>query len=191
MGAAGWPADCSVEGMEARAAMPKVEPTSSVVQRATDAADAGERAAIAFTNKHGVTMLRVAVAIVFLWFGALKVMGVSPVEDLVTKVVFWVPKAAALQVLGWTEIFVGLALLFRFASRLAMALFFVHMPGTFLILVLHPELAFQHGNPLLLTTIGEFVLKNIVLLAAGTILLGTLRRRDDSKVRVAECRAVA
>jgi len=164
--------------------MQKVEPTSSVVQRASDAADAGERALVAFTSKHGVTLLRVALAIVFIWFGALKVLGVSPVEELVTKVVFWVPKTAALQVLGWTEIFVGVALLFRFATRLAMALFFVHMPGTFLVLVLHPELAFQHGNPLLLTTIGEFVLKNIVLLAAGTLLLGTLRRRESRKVRV-------
>ena len=154
-------------------------PAPSVLQRAIRAAEASERAAIQFTAKHGITFLRVALAVVFIWFGALKVLGVSPVEDLVTKVVFWVPKVAAIQILGWTEIFVGVALLFRFATRAAMALFFVHMPGTFLVLVLHPELAFQHGNPLLLTTIGEFVLKNLVLLAAGTILLGTLRRRDD------------
>jgi uncharacterized membrane protein YkgB len=147
----------------------------NVLQRVARMADASERAAVGFTAKHSVTLLRVALAIVFIWFGALKVTGASPVEDLVAQVVFWVPKAAALQVLGWTEIFVGVALLLRFAPRLAMALFFVHMPGTFLILVLHPELAFQHNNPLLLTTIGEFVLKNIVLLAAGTILLGTLR----------------
>ena len=161
--------------------MQKVQPTSTVVERAADAVDAGERALVAFTSKHGVAILRVALAIVFIWFGALKVLGVSPVEELVTKVVFWVPKVAALQVLGWTEIFVGVALLFRFATRLSMALFFVHMPGTFLVLVLHPELAFQHGNPLLLTTIGEFVLKNIVLLAAGTLLLGTMRRREREK----------
>lgn len=164
--------------------MEKVRPTSTALERAADAADAAERAAVAFTSKHGVAILRVAVAVVFVWFGALKVLGVSPVEELVTKVVFWVPKSVALQVLGWTEIFVGVALLFRFAMRLAMALFFVHMPGTFLILVLHPELAFQHGNPLLLTTVGEFVLKNIVLLAAGTILLGTLRRREGRTVRL-------
>ncbi len=35
--------------------------------------------------------------------------------------------------------------------------------------MLRPELAFQAGNPLLLTTIGEFVVKNLVLLAAGLV----------------------
>ena len=175
-----------MQSVQLRATMTATVSAPNVVRRALDAADAGERALVAFTAKHAVTILRVALAVVFIWFGALKVLGVSPVEDLVTKVVFWVPKTAALQVLGWTEIFVGVALLFRFATRLAMALFFVHMPGTFLVLALHPELAFQHGNPLLPTTIGEFVLKNIVLLAAGTILLGTLRRgRADGAGRAA------
>jgi hypothetical protein len=60
--------------------MQNVQATSTVVQRAADAADACERVAVAFTSKHGVSILRVAVAIVFIWFGALKVLGVSPVE---------------------------------------------------------------------------------------------------------------
>ena len=38
-----------------------------------------------------------------------------------------------------------------------------HLAGTFLVLIMQPQLAFQDGNPLLLTTIGEFVVKNVVL----------------------------
>jgi hypothetical protein len=33
-----------------------------------------------------------------------------------------------------------------------------------------PGDSFQDGNPLLLTTLGEFVVKNVVLIAAGLVI---------------------
>jgi putative oxidoreductase len=45
-----------------------------------------------------------------------------------------------------------------------------HLTGTLLVLVMQPHVAFQHGNPLLLTTEGEFVMKNVVLISAGLVL---------------------
>jgi uncharacterized membrane protein YkgB len=36
--------------------------------------------------------------------------------------------------------------------------------------VLQPELSFQAGNPLLLTTEGEFVIKNLLLIAGGLVV---------------------
>ena len=44
------------------------------------------------------------------------------------------------------------------------------MAGTFLVLVMHPEVAFQDGNPFLLTVEGEFVIKNLVLLSAALVI---------------------
>jgi uncharacterized membrane protein YkgB len=58
-------------------------------------------------------------------------------------------------------------------------LFVGHLLGTFGVLVMVPEVAFQAGNPLRLTVEGEFVVKNLVLLAA-VILVATktgFRRR--------------
>ena len=52
-----------------------------------------------------------------------------------------------------------------------------HLTGTFLVLVTQPDLAFQNGNPLLLTMIGEFVVKNIVLMTAGLVLATVTRQR--------------
>jgi putative oxidoreductase len=49
------------------------------------------------------------------------------------------------------------------------------MMGTFLVLVIQPEVAFQDGNPLLLTTEGEFVIKNLVLLSAGLMIGSRLK----------------
>lgn len=42
-------------------------------------------------------------------------------------------------------------------------------------LVVQPDVAFQDGNPLMLTTGGEFVVKNLVLLSAGLIIGSRLK----------------
>ncbi len=56
-----------------------------------------------------------------------------------------------------------------------------HLCGTFLVLVMEPQLAFQKGNPLLLTTIGEFVVKNVVLISATLVLAAKLRTPSVSR----------
>ena len=45
---------------------------------------------IPFLRRWGVPTLRISLAVVFIWFGALKVLGVSPVVDLVASTVYWV-----------------------------------------------------------------------------------------------------
>jgi uncharacterized membrane protein YkgB len=51
------------------------------------------------------------------------------------------------------------------------------LAGTFLVLVVRPDIAFQAGNPFLLTTEGEFVVKNLVLIAGGLVVGSTVRKR--------------
>ena len=53
----------------------------------------------------------------------------------------------------------------------------------FLVLIMQPQLAFQEGNPLLLTTIGEFVVKNVVLISAALVLASKLRDSGQSHHR--------
>ena len=55
------------------------------------------------------------------------------------------------------------------------ALMVAHLTGTFLVLVTQPDVAFQNGNPLMLTMTGEFVVKNVVLIIAGLALIGRSR----------------
>jgi hypothetical protein len=50
------------------------------------------------------------------------------------------------------------------------------MAGTFLVLIRKPSLAFQSSNPLLLTQTGEFIIKNLVLVTAGIVIGGAIRR---------------
>lgn len=133
-----------------------------------------------FLRRWSIIALRISVAIVFVWFGALKVFDVTPVTDLVGNTVYWVDPDWFVPVLGVVEVFVGVALLFRVLLRPVLALFALQMAGTFLVMIVLPEVAFQDGNPLLLTVEGEFVVKNLVLLAAGMVVGATVSRRSRS-----------
>lgn len=115
-------------------------------------------------------LLRLSLGVVFVWFGALKVAGVTPVDDLVASVVYWVDPAWFVPVLGLVEVAVGAGLIVGRAMRLVLALFAAQMVGTFLVFVVLPDVAFQGSNPLSLTVEGEFVVKNLVLLSAGLVV---------------------
>lgn len=130
---------------------------------------------LALLNRHSLTLLRISLGIVFVWFGALKLFGATPVIELISSVVYWVDPDWFVPVLGAFEVVVGLGLLFGRLMRLVLVLFLAQMVGTFSVLVVEPDLAFQNGNPLLLTTEGEFVVKNLVLAAAGLTVGARLR----------------
>ena len=133
---------------------------------------------IKFMSAYGIHMIRYSLGVVFIWFGLLKVAAVRPVADLVAKIVYWASPNFFVPFLGAWEVAVGLGLLFNVALRLTLCLFWRQLSGTFLVLVLRPDIAFQGGNPLLLTVEGEFVMKNIVLIASGIVVGGAVRRTE-------------
>jgi putative oxidoreductase len=133
-----------------------------------------EQRAVALLRRVGITLLRISLGVVFVWFGALKVANVTPVGELVAGTLPFVDPAWFVPVLGGVEVALGLGLLLGRAITVISAVLVGHLCGTFLVLVMQPELAFQNGNPLLLTTIGEFVIKNVVLIASALVLAGRL-----------------
>lgn len=114
--------------------------------------------------------LRVSLALVFLWFGALKVTGESPVLGLVSATVPWLEPALAMHLLGAVEVLLGVGLLLGRFQRLLLLVLATHLSGTFLTFFMAPQLMFQHGGPMLLTADGEFVVKNLVLISAALLL---------------------
>lgn len=140
---------------------------------------------IRYARRNSPTVVRLALAGVLLWFGLLKLLGASPVVDLVGKAVPFIPQEAAVLATGTVEVAIGLGLLTGLAPRLTLALFFALLLGTFSLLITNPEIAFG-GNPLKLTTTGEFIFKNVVLIAAGLVLVAAIPirpRRDESGSR--------
>jgi uncharacterized membrane protein YkgB len=120
-------------------------------------------------------LLRISLGIVFVWFGALKVAGVSAVGGLVASTVPFLDSAWFVPVLGVLEISMGLAFATGRFLRVVIPMFVLHMGGTFLVLVTLPDVAFEETNPLLLTLVGEFVVKNLVLLSAGLVVASNRR----------------
>lgn len=125
-------------------------------------------------ERHGVRLLRWSVGVVFIWFGALKTVGMSPAQELVARTVYWFPPEVFIPILGWWEVAIGLGLLIRPLARLAIALLFLQMPGTFLPLVLLPDICFT-SIPLGLTIEGQYIVKNLVLISSAIVVGGTLR----------------
>lgn len=133
-------------------------------------------------QKYGILLLRIAVAVVFIWFGALKLFpGASPAEDLVRSTVYWFDFDWFFPVLGVWEILIGLFLLVRPLIRVAILLLFLQMPGTFLPLILEPAACFATWpfqapwDIFVLTIEGQYIIKNLVLITAALVVGGTVR----------------
>lgn len=119
----------------------------------------------------GIPILRIALGIVFFWFGALKVLNVSPVLDLVRATYPFMPYPEFFIFLGFWEVIIGLGLIFKFWLRATLALLWLQMFGTVLAPIFRPEIFFD-GNIFLLSILGEFVVKNFVLIAASLVIGG-------------------
>jgi putative oxidoreductase len=100
--------------------------------------------------------------------------------DLVASTVYWVDPTWFVPVLGVVEVLVGLGLLTRIGLRLVLLVLVLQLFGTFAVFVLRPDIAFQ-GNPLLLTVEGEFIVKNLVLIAAAMVV-GTRVDRSEERI---------
>jgi uncharacterized membrane protein YphA (DoxX/SURF4 family) len=125
--------------------------------------------------------LRILLGILFIWFGALKVAGVSPVAGMVAGTLPWADPHLVVPVLGAVEVLLGAALVTGVALRLALPVLAAHLCGTFLTFLMLPGLMFSDGDPLLLTEDGEFVMKNLVLIGATLALIAHAPARTPDR----------
>ena len=114
---------------------------------------------------------------VFVWFGALKVIGVSPVHDLLAQTLPFLAPNVVVPGLGIIEVVLGLAVAVGAFPRVVLIVLVGHLAGTFLTFVTATHLMFQAGNPLELTANGEFVVKNLILISAALLLISSHTRR--------------
>ena len=125
--------------------------------------------------------LRVLLGVLFIWFGALKAAGVSPVAVMVAGTLPWADPHVVVPVLGAVEVLLGALVVAGIGLRLALPVLAAHLCGTFLTFVMLPGLMFAHGNPLLLSGDGEFVMKNLVLIGATLALIAHTPAKPGSR----------
>lgn len=126
---------------------------------------------------YGKPLLRVSLAIVFIWFGALKIFLDSPAQGLIAATVYWFDPLIFIPVLGVWEVFIGIFMLWRKTIRLALILLIFQMPGTFLPIVVLPEVVFE-SFPFDLTNEGQYIIKNLVIISAAIVAGGSIRERE-------------
>tara|TARA_S200000501_G_scaffold106420_1_gene99873 strand:- start:288 stop:722 length:435 start_codon:yes stop_codon:yes gene_type:complete len=127
-------------------------------------------------------LIRIPLFIIFFWFGFLKIINLSPAQNLVIDTVFWMPFLSAENwtiVIGFWEVLIAIFFLFKKTTLIAMILLLLQMTGTFLPLLILPEVTFQNSNPLLPTLEGQYIIKNIIIIAAALII-----GRNKLKVRI-------
>ncbi len=130
--------------------------------------------------KHGPRLLRIALGVVFLWFGALKfVPGLSPADELATRTISTltggvVPPGVSRPVLAAWETAIGLGLLLGVYLRTTLLLLGVQMAGTLTPLILFPALTWTRF-PIAPTLEGQYIIKNVVLIAAALVIGATVR----------------
>lgn len=124
---------------------------------------------------HSISALRIAVGAVFLGFGILKYFpGVSPAENLATTTTHLltfglVPDGVSIVAIATLECFIGLALISGRLMRLAIWLLAIQFVGILSPIVLLPGRLFA-GPENAPTLEGQYVLKDVILVAAGMVI---------------------
>ncbi len=145
------------------------------VSRFSEQFDRLDRSITGWMAQHGVTILRIGLGVIFLWFGALKLVpGLSPAEDLVRSTIYFVPPDLAQPVLALWEMAIGLGLLLGRYLRVTLLLLFAQMAGTALPLVLLPDVVWT-SFPYGLTLEGQYIVKNLVVIGSAIVIGGTVR----------------
>ncbi|MDR7555536.1 MAG: DoxX family membrane protein [Armatimonadota bacterium] len=156
--------------------------------------DAVDRALTSWMARYGIVALRLSLGTVFLWFGLLKFFpGLSPAQELAGKTIHTltfglVPPHLAVPILAVWESWIGVGLLLGVWLRTTLLLLWLQMLGTITPLVLFPGETFVR-LPYAPTLEGQYILKNLVLIAAGLVIGATVRggrlsastRADDTR----------
>ncbi len=130
--------------------------------------------------RHGITLLRLSLGIVFFWFGVLKFFpGLSPAQDLAVRTIETltfgnVKPELSLPVLAVWEVLIGLGLITGLFMRATIALLLLQMLGTLMPLVLYPAETWTIF-PIAPTLEGQYIIKNLVLISAALVIGATVR----------------
>lgn len=133
---------------------------------------------VLFSNKiekYSILLMRLALAIVYIWFGGLKLIGMSPAGELVEQTVFWFKPQVFIPVLGFCEVLIGLGLLIKRLVPLTIMLLLLHMMATLVPLFILTDACFD-AFPYRPTLVGQYIIKNLVLVAGALVIAGKHKR---------------
>lgn len=139
---------------------------------------------IDFFKKLSVPMARIGLFVIFFWFGILKVIGMSPASPLVQalfeRTISFMPFDVFIVLFGLFECLIGILFLIRGLERLAIVLLFSHMITTFMPLIMVPLATW--GSFMVPTLEGQYIIKNLVIIAASITIGANMQPLSQSTV---------
>lgn len=134
-------------------------------------------------------LLAVSIGFVFLWFGILKFFpSLSPAENVAKKTIDaltfnLIPSSTSIILLAIWESLIGVLLMLNLYSQIAIIIALVHLVFTFLPFLVFPSECFKVA-PFQLTLLGQYILKNIILISALLTLYNTYKITNLDKTVV-------
>ena len=132
---------------------------------------------ITFFGKVCTPFSRLALFIIFFWFGLLKVLELSPasglVIDLLERTIPFVGPGTFLIMFGLFECLIGILFLIKGAERWALFLLLIHMITTFGPLFFLPLETWQ--SFMVPTLEGQYIIKNLAIIATAIGLVSRLK----------------
>jgi uncharacterized membrane protein YkgB len=122
-----------------------------------------------FFRRISVPVARFGLFVVFFWFGALKVAGLSPaagiIQDLYTQTIPFLNFHTFYLCFALFECAIGILFLIRGTERIVLPMLLVHMVTTFLPLFMLPSVTWQ--SAFVPTLEGQYIIKNLVIIATA------------------------
>ncbi|KKR45799.1 MAG: hypothetical protein A2W58_03060 [Candidatus Zambryskibacteria bacterium RIFCSPHIGHO2_02_38_10.5] len=129
---------------------------------------------------------RLALFVIYFWFGLLKVVGQSPasemVESLFGKTLAYVPFLSFgifIVFFGLFEMLIGILFLVPGKERLALGLFFLHMIMVALPLFIIPSMWTVIFVP---TLEGQYIIKNLALISCAITIASAILPKEPREV---------
>lgn len=124
---------------------------------------------IAFLQRMFIPTARIAIFIIFFWFGFLKLIGLSPADALalsLTEHTIGLEYFPVLFIaLSFVECLIGVLFLFPKMTRIVVPLLFAHMILVCSPLILLPDMIWR--APFVPTLEGQYIIKNAVVIAVA------------------------
>jgi len=128
-----------------------------------------DHSVIHFLRKTFIPTARFSIFVVYVWFGALKILGLSPAGELVhhlfSSTIHFISFDTFYIFFAWFEVLIGVMFIIPKLTRFVLPLLMIHMITTFMPLVFLPGDTWS--GFMVLTLTGQYIVKNLVIIAVA------------------------
>lgn len=132
---------------------------------------------IKFFQKIAVPMARISLFVIFAWFGALKVFGLSPaselVQELFARTIPFMSFDVFIILFGAFEVLIGILFIIPKAERVVIPLLGIHMITTLMPLIMLPQVTWS--GFFVPTMEGQYIIKNLALITCAIVISANLQ----------------